>query len=173
MIALVLPLILLGGILNRVRGGYLPTGSTQLARVIFAIGMAVLMMLVTWLVQPSAAVAFMLLSAPLWLACEFLPNGDYLGMTSVGQFVEATAVGVGNVLLPAGLLYGLTYLHLFNGIWWVLLVFGGLKGIVYWISNDESSWWPLGSVPGFSKGAEMAECLYGLVLVAGLAGAAL
>lgn len=173
MIALVVPLILLGGILNRIRGGYLPTGSTQLARVIFAIGMTILMMLVTWLVQPSAAVFWMLLSAPLWLVCEFLPNGDYLGMTSVWQFLEATAVGIGNVLLPTGLLYAMSYFHLYSGLWWVLLIFGSLKGVVYWISNDENAWWPLGSVQGFSKGAEMAECLYGLVLVSGLVGAAL
>lgn len=173
MIALVVPLILLGGILNRVRGGLFPTGSTQLARAIFAVGMAVMMMLVTWLVQPTAAVFWLLLSAPLWFACELLPNGDYLGMTSFLQFLEATAVGIGNVLLPAGLLFAMTYFHLFAGIWWLLLVFGALKGVVYWVSNDENSWWPLGSLQGFSKGAEMAECLYGLVLVAGLAASAL
>lgn len=175
MIALVLPLILAGGLLNRVRGGLwggqLKIG-TQGARILFAIGMAVLMALITRLVQPSAAAFWMFLSAPLWLACEFLPNGDYLGMTSIWQFLEATAVGIGNVLLPAGLLYALGYFHLFNGFWWLLLVFGGLKGVIYWISNDESGWWPLGNVQGFSKGAEMAECLYGLVLVSGLVGAA-
>lgn len=147
-----LTLIPVAGLLNRVRGGYLPTGSTQLARAIFALGMGA--MLAFAHLNP-----WLLLSTPLWFAGEFMPNGDYLGMTSVWQFLEATSVGIANVFLPA-LLVGWLGNHIGAG---VLVGAGALKGGCYLVAKYIPS-----KIQGFQQGAEMAELLFGLVLGAGV-----
>lgn len=147
-----LTLIPVAGLLNRVRGGFLPTGSTQLARAIFALGMGA--MLAFAHLDP-----WLLLSIPLWFAGEFMPNGDYLGMTSWLQFLEATAVGVANVLLPALLAFWLGY----QVATVALMIAGALKGVCYLVAKYIPS-----KIPGFQQGAEMAELLFGLVLGAGV-----
>lgn len=150
------------GFVNRVRGGLfgtelsvIPWWGTQAARAFFAIIMAL-----------SCAVAYdnfwMVLSAPLWFLCEFLPNGDYLGMTSVWQFVEATCVGIGNVLGPVVLIYFAMH------SWWAmaaLLLAGALKGCCYYAAKYVPS---VGNNIGFNTGAEMAEFLFGCVLGTGI-----
>lgn len=153
-------IVLLGGFVNRFRGGWLGSQlgtGTQTARAIFAgiMGIFVALAYGSW---P------LLLTVIAWEIGEFLPNGDYLGMTSVWQFAEATAVGLGNVCLVAVGIYFLDS----HWTWWPLIIAGGMKGVVYYVANYKLSWWPTG-IPGFSAGAEMAEFIFGAVLCLGIA----
>lgn len=147
-----LALIPVSGLLNRVRGGFLPTGHTQVARAIFAVGMGVMLALGQhdWR---------LLTTIPVWFVGEFAPNGDYLGMTSVWQFLEATSVGIANVFLPALLMGWLGY-H-FAAV--ALVAAGALKGVCYLVAKFIPS-----KITNFQQGAEMAELLFGLVLGVGV-----
>lgn len=159
---LILALIfLLSGPANRFRGGWLPTGHTQIARAVFALIMGIFCTLAF-----SSVLGLVTILA--WGICEFLPNGDYLGAASVWQVLEATGVGIGNVLLPVVSIYFLNHRLAIP-----LLIAGASKGAVYYIANHKNSWWPLGKIQGWSKGAEMAEGMFGWALGAGIALSAL
>jgi hypothetical protein len=153
--------------LNRVRGGLFgpvvicisnaikalfgvppSKGATQLARAIFAIGMGVAM----WAATNNI---LMLVSILLWVACEFLPNGDYLGASNIWQDLEASAVGIGNVSLPA-LLFAFTGRPVAAG---ALIIAGICKGPLYKLAQYIPS-----KISGFQQGAEMAEFLFGMIL---------
>ena len=177
MIWLAIGIVLFCGILNRVRGGLWGPAidggiaavdggkkpGTQLARAIFAVGMDGALTL--WTHE-----FWMLLSIPLWFIDEFLPNGDYLGAVNLWQDLEATGVGIGNVLLVGALMWALSYFHLYSGLWWAIIVAGALKGVVYLVANRLP--FGIGNGWGFNQGAEMAELLFGLVLGAGIVGSA-
>lgn len=164
---LFIAIVVLGGFVNRIRGGLWGTQidteiaavdggrkpGTQLARIIFAVVMGCFTALVfgnPWL----------LLTIFAWELGEFLPNGDYLGLSNIAQFGEADGVGLGNVLLTCVAIFFVT--HLFA---WPLAVAGLLKGTVYYVANKMPG--PTLNI-GFNPGAEMAELLFGMVLCAGL-----
>ena len=139
-----------GAFLYRHRGGFLPTGHTQLARGDFSLGMAALLYLATgdW--------RFALASVPLWFLGSLAPNGDWMGIADLEQFGEGIVSGVLNVLAvcAAALLFGHWALAA------CLFVAGGMKGPAYLAGK----FWPRWDVPQFHAGPEMGECLFGAAL---------
>lgn len=86
-------LALVGAILYRIRGGWLPTGSTQLARAIWCVPTAALVGLLTgnWI---AALTAFFLAWAGL-----LLPNDPWQQMASRVHWLQAAGIGIARVLL--------------------------------------------------------------------------
>jgi hypothetical protein len=144
------------GFLNRFRGGFLPTGSTQLARGIFSAGMSLVLLLMTgsWIAALAAL--------PMWfVGLVIYGNGDWMGVVNTSQMWMGTLSGFINVMLIVVVLA----LGGFYGTAFTLLVAGLLKGPLYYVANRT----PL-QIPNLREGPEVGEALFGVALGFGLIG---
>lgn len=124
---------LIGAILYRIRGGWLPTGSTQLARAIWAVPTGIL---VSVLVMTSGANFWPqgILSGVLGAVAAFLGllifgNKSWQNVSTPAQWAMAAFVGAGRLaLILAPLAWGM-------GNWWLIAfaALGGLQAPLYWI----------------------------------------
>lgn len=140
------------GFLYRHRGGWLPTGHTQLARFDFSLGMTLLMMLVTWDWH-------MCFSLPLWFIGCLAPNGDWMNVANRQQFIW----GIYSGLLNVGPVVVLAALFSYWPLAVALLVAGALKGPMYLLAK----FIPM-EYPQFHRGPELGEFTFGLCLGAAL-----
>jgi hypothetical protein len=177
---------ILAALLNRHRGGWLPSpfdplynlirgkptwaSSTQTARVDYSLGMSFLL---TWSVVagPHSLTEWgwivVFFSAPIWFVFEaFIPLGKNMGESSDLQFAEMCAGGLANV---AGICFILYYWSL---PWWGLALFGLMKGPVYKLAQRFNYTapsglflGPSGLVSGFTA---VGECLFGACLGLGV-----
>lgn len=87
--------LLLGAFINRVRGGFLPTGHTQLARAIYGTAFAAMLFLHTW--EWQMAMAF----APAMFLGAILGSNDWGLLRDWSEAREGFYSGVVNIVLPA------------------------------------------------------------------------
>jgi hypothetical protein len=114
-------LVAIGGLLYRIRGGWLPTGSTQLARAAWCVPTGIL---VGWLAgSPWAALAGFLAA---W-AGLFLPNEPWQRMETPAHHWLAAGVGVVRV----GLLVAVLWTFGTAVLPWAFL--GAGNAAVYWL----------------------------------------
>lgn len=144
---------LIGAVLNRHRGGWLPTGHTEVARADYAIGFALLAMLAAWDWRLAALAPIM------WLG-SLAGNAAWFHVTSILDVIKGSGSGVLNVIGACAVIA--IFAH-----WWLaapLLVAGMCKGPLYWLS-----WRIPSKVPALATGPEIGEALFGAALGAAIA----
>lgn len=153
----VLFMALLGAFLFRVRGGFLPTGSSLLARSLYAGGLTV------------AAVAcrfdWMLLALfPAFLAGALFAWWDSIDLArNEGKWVNDFAVMLGRGMIftaPAGVV-----LYLLGYSSWVFVFVAGLTCAPLY----ELAWRIPSQIPNFRQGPELGEAFFGAAIGAALA----
>lgn len=151
-LALIIPFLSL--FLNRFRGGWLPTGHTQVARGGWSIGMGLFTFIATgnWLVS--------ICSIPLWMIFEMIsPIGLWMGLDKWWQFPLATACGVLNVV-------GVVLLFWYFGYgWYFILATSALKGVAYYVGDYLIK----SNIQNFRTGPEASECVFGFIQGLGVA----
>lgn len=150
-LALLVGYMFAGGMGNRLRGGMVEFSSTQIARLVFAIIVAALILLATC--QPDAA----LVAIPLtWLSC--LPgHGEAMHMGrhghSLGDDIAAMMwSGFLNVLGPT------LVLAFYDFHWQALLLVGLMKPLAY-----EIGWRVESDTPEFETGPPIGELAFGMM----------
>lgn len=140
---------ILAAFINRFRGGWMPTGRTQVARAGFSAAMSILFGLATgdWFVA--------LLLLPAWFLGCLAGHGDGMSMgrgkaSWIWSAGDLFASGLANVGLVAGILWGFGY------FWIPVVIAGALKWLAY-----EIGWRIPDLAPGFHRGPEMGEVMYG------------
>lgn len=112
-----------GAFLYRVRGGFLPTGSTQIARAIWCV--------------PTGAFTWFLSGSPLWGAAAaltawaglFVPNDPWQRMETPAHALQAGFIGAARLVLLCAPLLALTHP-------WLLVpcaAIGTTNAFVYWL----------------------------------------
>lgn len=153
MILLDLAIPVFTGLVNRFRGGWIPTGHTQLARGIYS----VLMAAVIWALTLNPLMS--LITIPLWFLGSLASN-SWMGITSIQEFFEGAASGWFNVFFVAMVLL---YFHYDFGF--LTLTIAGLsKGLCYLIAK----YIPNPNINQFHSGPELGEVLFGIALGVGL-----
>lgn len=141
----VIPLI--SGFANFHRGGFLPTGHTQLSRLDFSIMMAGCIYLATF--NPLLAGV----ALPLWFLGCFSPKGAWQRVIDPMQVLFGCACGV------------LTVAPMVAALWWFgynpipLLVAGATQGLIYLFS-----WRCLPLNFGLWNATSAAETMFGIVM---------
>lgn len=144
-----------GAFANRHRGGWLPTGHTQIARLNFSV---IVTALVLWHLAPFSWPLIPLLLAGFMFGClAGQGEGMWMGLGTSPLWRDALDLfgsGLWNVAVPVAALWCFDAPH-----WYVLLIAGALKPVAYFIGNRVPC-----SVPHFDTGPELSEMFYGAVL---------
>ena len=162
--AIIVPIAALA---NRHRGGWLPTGHTQIARLDFA---AIMTALVLWRIGVPVWWIVPALLAGWFIGClAGQGEGMWIGRASfenrytitprkwLTDAANLTGSGLCNVAVPVALLWW------FGALWWPLLIAGALKPLAY-----ELGWRMPLRLPGFSQGPELGEVAFGAALGAAI-----
>lgn len=143
---------IIGAAANRHRGGWLPTGHTQLARLDFSLIMSALV----WWSTGRWDVAICCI--PAWAFGTLAGQGEgmWMGTGTSPLWRDALNLlgsGLWNVCAVAAVLWW------FDLAWWPMVVAGAMKAAAYWIGNRV----PV-HVTAAEQGPELSEILYGAVL---------
>ena len=138
---------LIGAFINRVRGGFLPTGHTQIARAIYAAAFSGMVLIATgqWLLA--------MLCLPAWFFGAMAPN-DWGQVRSPGEVFQGAVSGVLNVVGVFTLLVAFGH-----PVGVLLLGVGIAKGRLYWLAVHKIP----SRVPHL-QGGEIGEALFGAAL---------